>query len=176
MTVRYAVVGTPEAGELRLVDGPTAHEYSGSHRPASAGAFLALYPANDLLTAAADATLLLDGEVLVTGGTSSPGFSDPAGAVHAAELWNPLTEHWSLPTIECITRPRSSCPMAGCVHDCAAQQWRGAVHRPGASAPLIARQERGGTGTPGSGAATVGAGEATVSTARTRPCLRPSII
>ena len=41
-----------------------------------------------------NATLLPDGSVLVTGGTSSPGFSDPAGAVHAAELWNPMTEQW----------------------------------------------------------------------------------
>ena len=36
-----------------------------------------------------NATLLPDGTVLVTGGTSSPGFNNPAGAVHAAELWNP---------------------------------------------------------------------------------------
>jgi hypothetical protein len=42
-----------------------------------------------------NATLLPDGQVLVTGGTSSPGFSDPAGAVHTAELWNPTSRHWS---------------------------------------------------------------------------------
>jgi hypothetical protein len=41
-------------------------------------------------------TLLPTGEVLVTGGTSAPGFSDPSGAVHAAELWNPVTEHWKV--------------------------------------------------------------------------------
>ena len=38
-----------------------------------------------------NATLLPDGTVLVTGGTSSPGFNDATGAVHAAELWDPAT-------------------------------------------------------------------------------------
>jgi WD40 repeat protein len=41
-----------------------------------------------------NATLLADGSVLVTGGTSGPGFNDQAGAVHTAELWNPQTESW----------------------------------------------------------------------------------
>jgi hypothetical protein len=34
-----------------------------------------------------NATLLADGSVLVTGGTSGAGFNDQAGAVHAAERW-----------------------------------------------------------------------------------------
>jgi galactose oxidase len=42
-----------------------------------------------------NATLLADGKVLATGGTSRGGFSDPAGAVLAAEIWNPLTERWT---------------------------------------------------------------------------------
>ena len=42
-----------------------------------------------------NATLLPDGKVLVTGGTSSPGFNDPTGAVSAAELWDPATETWT---------------------------------------------------------------------------------
>jgi hypothetical protein len=42
-----------------------------------------------------NATLLPDGKVLVTGGTSSPGFNTAAGAVYAAELWDPATEQWS---------------------------------------------------------------------------------
>ncbi len=40
-------------------------------------------------------TLLPDGRVVATGGTSAPGFSDPSGAVHAAEVWDPVTEQWS---------------------------------------------------------------------------------
>ncbi len=42
-----------------------------------------------------NATILADGQVLVTHGTSGSGFNDVAGAVHAAELWNPATESWS---------------------------------------------------------------------------------
>jgi hypothetical protein len=41
-----------------------------------------------------NATILADGTVLVTGGTSGPGFNNQAGAVHTAELWNPATETW----------------------------------------------------------------------------------
>lgn len=42
-----------------------------------------------------NATLLPDGTVLATGGTSSPGFDEPSGAVFAAEIYNPDTESWS---------------------------------------------------------------------------------
>jgi galactose oxidase len=41
-----------------------------------------------------NATLLPDGTVLATGGTSSAGFSDPTGSVHAAESWDPTTGRW----------------------------------------------------------------------------------
>jgi hypothetical protein len=42
-----------------------------------------------------NATILPDGTVLVTGGTSGPGFDNAAGAVYPAELWNPNTEQWT---------------------------------------------------------------------------------
>lgn len=38
------------------------------------------------------ATLLADGTVLVTGGTSGAGFNNAIGSVYAAEVWNPDTE------------------------------------------------------------------------------------
>lgn len=40
-------------------------------------------------------TILPDGKVLVTGGSSAPGHDDPAGAVFFAELWDPATEIWT---------------------------------------------------------------------------------
>jgi hypothetical protein len=43
-----------------------------------------------------NATLLADGKVLVTGGTSSRGFNKVAGAVLPAELWDPATGTWTV--------------------------------------------------------------------------------
>jgi hypothetical protein len=42
-----------------------------------------------------NATVLPDGKVLVTGGTSAPGFNDLSGAVHTAELWDPDGGTWT---------------------------------------------------------------------------------
>ena len=67
-----------------------------------------------------NATLLPDGNVLVTGGTSSPGFNDPAGAVYAAELWDPAKPNSGqrLPaaartSLAFTTLLHCCCPMAG---------------------------------------------------------------
>jgi hypothetical protein len=51
-----------------------------------------------------NATLLPDGKVVVTGGTGSAGFSEPAGAVHAAEEWDPSTEKWTVWASNQVTR------------------------------------------------------------------------
>jgi hypothetical protein len=49
-------------------------------------------------------TILADGSVLVTGGTSGPGFNNQGGAVHTAELWNPDTETWATMAAESRNR------------------------------------------------------------------------
>jgi hypothetical protein len=51
-----------------------------------------------------NATLLPDGRVLATGGTSSTGFSDPAGGVHAAEVWDPDSGQWATWASNQVTR------------------------------------------------------------------------
>jgi galactose oxidase-like protein/glyoxal oxidase-like protein len=51
-----------------------------------------------------NATLLPDGRVLATGGTSSPGFTDPAGGVHAAEVWDPDSGNWTTWASNRVTR------------------------------------------------------------------------
>ena len=50
------------------------------------------------------ATLLADGQVLVTHGTSGPGFNDLTNAVRYAELWNPATESWTTLAREAVPR------------------------------------------------------------------------
>jgi hypothetical protein len=39
-----------------------------------------------------NATILADGTVLITGGTSTTGWNEPAGAVSVAEIWDPVTQ------------------------------------------------------------------------------------
>ena len=51
-----------------------------------------------------NATLLPDGTVLVTGGTSGSGYNDPTSPVFAAESWNPATETWT--TLASASVPR----------------------------------------------------------------------
>ena len=42
-----------------------------------------------------NATVLPDGQVLVTGGSSAPGFNNETGAVLTPEMWNPETGVWT---------------------------------------------------------------------------------
>jgi len=51
-----------------------------------------------------NATILPDGQVLVTGGTSAAGFNTLSGAVHAAEVWNPGTGQWTLLAANSVDR------------------------------------------------------------------------
>jgi Domain of unknown function (DUF1929)/Kelch motif len=50
------------------------------------------------------ATVLPDGQVLVSGGVSGGGFNDVASGVHAAEIWNPTTNEWSTLASNAVTR------------------------------------------------------------------------
>jgi Domain of unknown function (DUF1929)/Galactose oxidase, central domain len=51
-----------------------------------------------------NSTVLPDGTVLVTGGTSSPGFNNPAQATLSAELWNPSSGQFR--TLSSAQNPR----------------------------------------------------------------------
>jgi len=51
-----------------------------------------------------NATLLPDGTVLVTGGSSLAGFNNDSGPVYAGELWDPVAETWT--TVASFTQYR----------------------------------------------------------------------
>jgi hypothetical protein len=82
--ILYAGGGDPPTRSAEVID---LNNPSPSWRNVSGMAF----PRRQL-----NATILADGTVLVTGGTSAPGFNNQAGAIHAAELWNPETERWTI--------------------------------------------------------------------------------
>ncbi len=60
-----------------------------------------------------NATMLPNGKVLVTGGTSGPGFNngDPTLAAYAAEMWDPATELWTTLASEKVPRRYHSIAM-----------------------------------------------------------------
>jgi hypothetical protein len=62
-----------------------------------------------------NATLLPDGTVLATGGTSSPGFNDATAPALAAEVWDPATEAWT--TLASMQVPRLYHSTALLLHD-----------------------------------------------------------
>ncbi len=51
-----------------------------------------------------NATILPDGTVLATGGTSGAGFNNAQGAVLAAEIWNPTSERWTTMASMAVSR------------------------------------------------------------------------
>jgi hypothetical protein len=86
-----------DAGKLALIGGNT-HEATSSvelidlNAPAPSwreGASMAFPRVQQ------NATILPDGKVLVTGGSSAPGFNEFSGAVREAELWDPETDTWT---------------------------------------------------------------------------------
>ncbi len=50
------------------------------------------------------ATILPDGRVAVTGGTSSSGFTSLSGAVHHVEVWDPATGGWTVWASNAVSR------------------------------------------------------------------------
>jgi hypothetical protein len=81
--ILYAGGGDPPTRTAEIIDlnsASPAWTYTGSMA----------YPRRQM-----NATLLPTGDVLVTGGTSDSGFSNPAGAVFDAELWSPTTSRWT---------------------------------------------------------------------------------
>ena len=59
-----------------------------------------------------NATVLPTGEVLVTGGSSSPAYNDVSQAVQAAEMWNPATGVWTTLASNAIKRTYHSTSLA----------------------------------------------------------------
>lgn len=91
-----------DTGKVLLVGGGT---FEAGGRPTSSAEVIDLTvpsPAWRLVGSMAyqrrqcNALVLPDGTVLVTGGTASPGFADPAGSVLPAEVWDPVTEKFRM--------------------------------------------------------------------------------
>jgi galactose oxidase len=90
--ILYAAGGDPPTSSAEVID---------LTRPAPAWRSIApmRFPRRQMNT-----TLLADGQVLITSGTSGPGFNDVTSPVYAAELWNPATEAWTTMARESVGR------------------------------------------------------------------------
>jgi hypothetical protein len=83
-----------------------------------------------------NATILPDGEVLVTGGTSGGGFVDlnPADATREAEVWNPATNGWTTLAANSVMRTYHSVslllPDGTVLHGASGNAFVGAVAMP----------------------------------------------
>jgi hypothetical protein len=93
-----------DVDKILIVGG--GHEPSGSAvgRPTATAEIIDLQDTSPSWSAAAsmqyrrrqhNATILADGKVLVTGGTSYAGFNNPCGTVLPAEMWDPATNTWT---------------------------------------------------------------------------------
>jgi hypothetical protein len=51
-----------------------------------------------------NATLLPNGQIMVTGGSARAGFSHVGGAVHTAEIWDPTSEQWTVLADNAVAR------------------------------------------------------------------------
>ncbi|GAA4902633.1 galactose oxidase-like protein [Actinomycetospora succinea] len=121
----WSTLGTRAQGERQygpaVMDAPGRVVYlgggndAGDHRPTDRCEKIDLTTPTPAWTPAAtmafrrrqhNATLLPDGTVLVTSGTSGPDFNDlaPGAPVHAAELWDPATDTWTTLASEDVDR------------------------------------------------------------------------
>ncbi|MEP7176891.1 MAG: galactose oxidase early set domain-containing protein, partial [Gemmatimonadales bacterium] len=90
--VLYAGGGDPPTNSAEVID---LNQSSPSWRTVSGMAFARRQM---------NATILADGQVLVTHGTSGSGFNNVGSAVRDPELWNPATESWSTMASESRSR------------------------------------------------------------------------
>jgi hypothetical protein len=85
------------------------------------------------------ATVLPDGQVLVTGGTSGGGFNDEPSAVRVAEIWDPATNDWTVLASNAVNRVYHSVsilmPDGAVLHGAS-----GDANVPGTSTPYPARR------------------------------------
>jgi hypothetical protein len=100
----YGAAVMYEAGKILLVGGGDPPTRTAETIDLNAGAVWRSTGSMATARRHLNATLLPDGTVLVTGGTSARGFNTASGAVLTAELWNPSTGSWTTVASNAVPR------------------------------------------------------------------------